>query len=200
VNLRELAKRVARGAAHVVVFPAVVSYGCRSLLLGSERALQPTSQWMSLIPGLTGQYLRRAFLSRALAECDRTAVIEYGTTFCRAGTRIGPNVYIGVRCHLGLVHLERDVLVASGVHIPSGGNTHAIDDLTQPIREQSRDERLVTVGAGAWIGERAVIMADVGANAVVGAGAVVTRAVPAWAVSVGVPARVLRRRNLGAAV
>jgi acetyltransferase-like isoleucine patch superfamily enzyme len=177
-----------------------VSFKARSVLVGRDRALQPTSQWMSLIPGLTGQYLRRAFLSRALAECDRTAVIEYGTTFCRAGARVGPHVYIGIRCHLGLIHLERDVLVASGVHIPSGGNTHGIDDVTRPIREQSGDERLVRVGAGAWIGERAVIMADVGADAVVGAGAVVTRPVPAWAVSAGVPARVLRRRNLGAAV
>ena len=70
MNLRELAKGVARGAAHVVVFPAVVSFACRSILLGPDRALQPTSQWMSLIPGLSGQYLRRAFLSRALAECD----------------------------------------------------------------------------------------------------------------------------------
>jgi len=200
VTLRELAKSAARGAAHVAVFPVVVSFALRSVLLGPDRALQPTSQWMSLIPGLSGQYLRRAFLSRALAECDSSAVIEFGTTFCRAGTRIGPDVYIGVRCHLGLVHLERDVLVASGVHIPSGGGTHGIDDLTRPIREQSRNERMVRVGAGAWIGERAVIMADVGPDAVVGAGAVVTRPVPAWAVSAGVPARVLRRRNLGAAV
>ena len=200
MTLRELAKSAARGAAHVAVFPAVVSFKLRAVLLGPDRALQPTSQWMSLIPGLTGQYLRRAFLSRALAACDRSAVIEYGTTFCRAGARVGPHVYIGVRCHLGLVDLDHDVLVASGVHIPSGSNTHNIDDVTQPIREQSRDERMVRVGAGSWIGERAVIMADVGANAVVGAGAVVTRPVPAWAVSAGVPARVLRRRNLGAAV
>ena len=200
MTLRELAKSAARGAAHVAVFPAVVSFACRSILLDRDRALQPTSQWMSLIPGLTGQYLRRAFLSRALAQCDKSAVIEHGTTFCRAGSRIGPNVYIGVRCHLGLVDVERDVLIASGVHIPSGANTHGIDDPVQPIREQSRAERAVRIGAGAWIGERAVIMSDVGADAVVGAGAVVTKPVPSWAVSAGVPAKVLRRRNLGAVV
>ena len=200
MTAREFVKAGARAAAHVVVFPAVVSFVVRARVMDADRALQATSQWMAMIPGLTGQYLRRAFLSHALAECHPTAVIEHGTTFARAGSRIEANVYVGVRCHLGLVHLERDVLVASGVHIPSGANTHNIDEVQVPIREQGRGERLVRIGAGAWIGERAVIMADVGADAVVGAGAVVTKAVPAWAVSAGVPARVLRRRNLGAAV
>lgn len=200
MSLREAVKTAVRGVAHVVVFPAVVSFAVRSKIVGRDRALQPTSQWMSLIPGLTGQYLRRAFLARALAQCDPTAVVEYGTTFCRAGARLEANVYVGIGCHLGLVHLERDVLVASGVHMPSGSNTHDIADATRPIREQSRAERLVRIGAGAWIGESAVVMADVGPDAVVGAGAVVTRPIPAWAVSAGVPARVLRQRNLGAAV
>lgn len=200
MSLREFVKAAARAIAHVAVFPVVVSFALRSTLMDADRALQGTSQWMAMIPGVPGQYLRRAFLSHALAACDPTAVIEHGTTFSRAGTRIDANVYIGVRCHLGLVHLERDVLVASGVHMPSGANTHSIDDLSVAIREQGRDERMVHIGAGAWVGERAVVMADVGADAVVGAGAVVTRPVPAWAVSAGVPARVLRRRNIGAAV
>ena len=126
--LRDILKATARGAAHMVVFPITVSFFVRARLFGRDRALQATSQWMSLIPGLTGQYLRRAFLARALARCAPTAVIEHGTTFARAGARIDDRVYIGVRCHLGLVHLEEDVLVASGVHIPSGGSTHGIDE------------------------------------------------------------------------
>ena len=34
---------------------------------------------------------------------------------------------------------------------------------------------LVRIGAGAWIGSAAVVMADVGANSIVGAGSVVTK-------------------------
>jgi virginiamycin A acetyltransferase len=200
MNLRELAKTTARGAAQIAVAPVVASFAVRSRILGRDLALQSTSQWMALIPGLTGQYLRRAFLSHALDACHSTVVIEFGTTLSRANTRLDAHVYIGVGCRLGLVHVERDVLIASGVHVPSGASTHGFDDTSQPIREQGRAEQLVRIGAGAWIGERAVVMADVGREAVVGAGAVVTRPVPAWAVSAGVPARVLRRRNISEAV
>jgi virginiamycin A acetyltransferase len=195
VTVREFAKALVRGAAHVAVAPIVASFMIRARLVGRDRALQSTSQWMSLIPGLAGQYLRRAFLCRALDACHKTVVIEFGTTFCRAGSRLDENAYIGVRCHLGLVHVERDVLIASGVHIPSGGTTHGIDDTTKPIREQPRQERLVRIGYGSWIGEGAVILADIGHDAVIGAGAVVTRAIPSWTVSAGIPARVLHTRG-----
>ena len=50
------------------------------------------------------------------------------------------------------------------------------------------------IGAGSWIGSGAIVMADVGANAVVGAGAVVTKPVPDAVVAAGVPATVIRTR------
>ena len=92
---------------------------------------------LSLLPGLAGQYLRQAFLAWTLAECDPTAVIGFGVLFSKAGARIGPNVYIGPCCHIGLAHIERDALLAAGVHVTSGARTHGIDDLSRPIREQS---------------------------------------------------------------
>jgi virginiamycin A acetyltransferase len=85
--------------------------------------------------------------------------------------------------------------VAAGVHIPSGPSTHGIDDLSVPIREQPGAQRMVRVGAGAWIGSAAVIMADVGRHAVVGAGSVVTRELPDAVLAAGVPARVIRVRG-----
>lgn len=200
LTLRHGAKAAARAVAHVLVSPLAASFYLRSRLLGRDRALQSTSDWMALIPGLSGQYLRRAFFTHALDFCHPTVVVESGTTLSRAGARLEAHVYIGAGCRMGLVHIERDVLIASGVHVPSGASTHEFADTSQPIREQARTEQMVRIGAGAWIGECAVVMADVGAEAVVGAGAVVTRPVPRWTVSAGVPARVLRQRNLGEAV
>jgi virginiamycin A acetyltransferase len=195
VTLREGVKAAARGVAFVSVLPALASFAVRARILSRDRAMQSSSEWLALVPGLTGQYLRRAFYSRVLAHCHHTVAIESGTIFSRAGTRLDEHVYIGAGCRLGLVHVERDVLIASGVHIPSGASTHQVDDLTTAIREQPRGERLVRIGSGSWIGEASLVMADVGHDAVVGAGAVVTRPVPAWCIAAGVPARVIRRRG-----
>jgi virginiamycin A acetyltransferase len=195
MNIRDVMKAAARGAAHVVVSPLLVSFAIRGRLLGRDRALEASTQWLSLVPGVTGEYLRRAYLSHTIAACHETAVVGFGTTFSRCGARIDANVYVGPGGHLGLVHIERDVLVAAGVHIPSGSKTHRIDDPAQPIREQANGERLVRIGAGCWIGEAAVVMADVGRDTVVGAGSVVTRPLPARCIAAGVPARVLRMRD-----
>jgi virginiamycin A acetyltransferase len=192
---RDLLKKTARGAALVAVSPCLLSFAIRRRVLGADRALQSSSQALSLVPGLAGQYLRRAFLSVALESCAATAVVEFGTTFSQQAARLDEHVYVGPFCTLGRVHLERDVLVASGVHIPSGAHTHGTSESVVPIREQEDGRRLVTIGAGSWIGARAVVLADVGRNCVIGAGAVVTAAVPDDSVAVGVPARVVRSRT-----
>ena len=93
------------------------------------------------------------------------------------------------------MHLERDVLVAAGVHIPSGPNTHGTADQSAPIRDQPGNRRLVRVGAGSWIGSNAVVLADVGRNTIVAAGAVVTQPLPDGVIAGGVPARVIRERH-----
>jgi acetyltransferase-like isoleucine patch superfamily enzyme len=121
--------------------------------------------------------------------------VEFGTLFSQADTEIDENVYVGPHCHLGLVHLERDVLLAAGVHIPSGPETHGTARLDTPIREQPGRPVKVRIGAGAWIGSAAGVMADVGRDTVVAAGAVVTKPLPDRVVAGGVPARVLKHRD-----
>ena len=194
LNLREPIKALARGAALAVAFPSVLSFRIRSQVLGADRALEGSSQAWALVPGLAGQYLRRAFLSRAVAHCAPSATVEFGTIFSAAGVRLDENVYVGPRCHLGLVHIERDALLAAGVHVPSGARTHGIDNPSAPIREQPGEKALIRIGAGSWIGSAAIVMADVGRDTVVGAGAVVTHPLPDRSIAAGVPARVIRRR------
>jgi acetyltransferase-like isoleucine patch superfamily enzyme len=192
--LREFVKALARAAALVLVTPSLFFYSLKRVVFGRDRALESSSQKLSLIAGLRGEYMRRAFLARVIARCAPRSVIGFGVLFSRTGARIDDHVYIGPRCHLGLVHLERDVLLAAGVHIPSGGHIHGTDP-TRPIREQEGAPRLVRIGAGSWIGSNAVVLADVGSNTIVGAGAVVTRPVPSGVVVAGVPARIVKQRT-----
>lgn len=193
--MRDALKGLARALASAAVSPALVSYAIRRRLLGADRAIEGSTQALAMVPGLLGDYLRRAFLAHALAHCDPSATVQFGTIFSQAGARIDANVYVGPRCHLGLVHLERDVLLAAAVHVPSGSRTHGIDDLDRPIREQAGVRSVVRIGEGTWVGSAAIVLADVGQHCVIGAGAVVTSPIPDFAVAAGIPARVIRSRR-----
>jgi virginiamycin A acetyltransferase len=188
-------KTVMRGVAAVVTLPAVATMQLRAVFVGIDKAFQGSTEWLAQVPGLTGEYVRRAFLAWTCAGCGPDVVVGAGTVFSTVRVRIDGNAYVGPQCNIGWAHIERDALLASGVHVPSGPDTHGTARLDIPMRDQAGAPRQVRIGEGAWIGNAAVIMADVGRHAIVGAGAVVTKPIPDFAVAAGVPARVLRSRR-----
>ena len=112
------------------------------------------------------------------------------------GIRLGQGVEIncfGFIDGSGGVDIEERTLVGPGVRIIT--YQHAFDG-REPICMQDSVTAPVRIGRDVWIGANVVIMSGVtiGEGAVVGAGAVVSRDIPAWAVAVGVPAKVLRYR------
>jgi len=189
-----VAKQLARGLCQILVLPIVGSTALRGALTGRDRSFSATMEWLALLPGLPGQYIRRAYLTAVTEGCGDETVIGPGTLFSSRRVRIDHNAYVGPHCDIGWAHIERDVLIAAGVHIPSGPITHGVARLDVPIRDQAGDPRKVTIGEGAWIGNGAVIMADVGRHAIVAAGAVVTKPIPDWSIAAGIPARVVRSR------
>ena len=194
-DLKDVVKTIVHYLCVILVSPALVGYWLSAFAFGRNRALEGWSQAFAPLPGVPGVYLRRAFLSFVLARCHRTAEVHFGTLFSQAGAVLDENVYVGPNCHLGLVYLEKDVLLAAGVHVPSGGKTHFIDDPEVPIRNQGGIRSLVTIGEGAWIASGSVVMADVGKGTVVGAGSVVTKPLPDHVVAAGVPAKIIRSRR-----
>ncbi len=193
--MKGFVKSAADRLALLLVLPAFLCYRLAGWLIGAEQAFPGWSQAFALIPGLTGTYMRRAFYRLVLPRCDPGCCLCFGTVFAHPTAEVGRNVYVGVYCCLGTVTIEDDVLISSHVSIPSGGKQHGIDRLDLPIREQPGIWSRVTIGRDSWIGDRAVVLADVGHHCVIGAGSVVTEPIPDYAVAVGVPAKVVRFRN-----
>jgi acetyltransferase-like isoleucine patch superfamily enzyme len=171
-----------------------------TLRLPKTRVFPGFSQAISLLPGVTGEFVRRAFYRLVLPECGAAACISFGTVFSHPTACVGRNVYIGIGCMIGDVTLEDDVLVGSHVSIINGRRQHSIERLDVPVREQVGVYPRVTIGADTWIGDRAIVTCDVGRHCVVGAGAVVVKPVPDFAIVAGNPARVVgdRREVAGA--
>ena len=193
--MRSLAKRALGGIALIAVLPAFVLYRLAAMVVGEEQAFPGWSQLFSLVPGVSGVFLRRAFYRLVLASCAPDACLTFGTIFAHPGARVGRGVYVGAFCVLGEVVLEDDVLLASHVSVTSGPRQHAIERLDIPIRQQKGTWQQVTIGRDSWIGEHAVVMASVGRHCVIGAGAVVVKPIPDFAIAVGVPAKVIGYRR-----
>jgi acetyltransferase-like isoleucine patch superfamily enzyme len=193
--MRRIAKSAFNSLAAVLILPALALYVASCAVLGKQAALQSWAQCLCLIPGVSGVFLRRAFYRVALARFAGEPHVGFGSMFSQPSAQVSAGVYIGNFCSIGWASIGADTLIASYVSILSGGRQHRIDDPTVPIRRQSGTIDCVHIGENSWIGERAVIMADIGRNCVIGAGAVVTRPIPDNSVAVGAPARVVRTRN-----
>jgi maltose O-acetyltransferase len=111
----------------------------------------------------------------------------------------GSHLRIGARCfaNFGLVALDvapitigDDVQIGPNVQLLTP--THPVEP--EPRRDKWEAAEPITIGDNVWLGGGAIVLPGVtiGENTVVGAGAVVTRDLPANAVAVGNPARVVR--------
>jgi acetyltransferase-like isoleucine patch superfamily enzyme len=193
--VKRATKLLVHGLALLLVLPAFLLYRAGALALGEQKAFAGWSQAFSLLPGLMGVYLRRAFYRLVLPRCEEGACLGFAVIFSHPTAEVGRNVYVGPFCCLGDVTLEDDVLLGSHVSVMNGAAQHGTQRLDIPIREQPGVWPRVTIGRDSWVGDRAIILADIGKHCVIGAGSVVTRPVPDYAVAVGSPARVIRYRD-----
>lgn len=193
--LRRL-KRITNAAALVAVSPAVLTFHFFNWLRPDavDATTQGYSQCFSLIPGVIGVILRRAFYRQILSTCARDCTVSFGTIVATRDIVIGEGTYIGAHCNIGHVVIGRDVLIGSNVTVLSGKHQHTFSRLDIPIRFQGGRYDSVRIGDDVWIGNAAVVMADIGDHSVIAAGAVVVHPVLARTVVAGNPARVIATR------
>jgi acetyltransferase-like isoleucine patch superfamily enzyme len=187
-------KRLVHLAALTLVSPLYVLYRLNSLLLSPEASIQGLSQLLSLVPGQPGNLLRAGFYHLTLQRCSLDCTISFGTIFSTPFCEIGSHVYIGAYCVISDCSIGNDSLLGSHVHVISGKHAHGFEASATPMRLQPASRSVVRIGADSWIGNGAVLMADVGTGCVIGAGSVVTRPVEAQAIAAGNPARTIRTR------
>jgi acetyltransferase-like isoleucine patch superfamily enzyme len=135
-----------------------------------------------------------------------------------AGIRIGNGVFVGrntiLSCKNGDIELADganigfncEIFSASRVRVGAGvlmaaygyviGGDHDFSDPSKSVLDQTRVSAGVTIGDGVWMGAGAKVLdgVTIGNDSVIGAAAVVREDVPARAVAVGIPARVVSTR------
>jgi acetyltransferase-like isoleucine patch superfamily enzyme len=119
---------------------------------------------------------------------------------CHEGTlSVGDKSVLGrgvsVNCYLD-VEIGASSLFADDIYVSDFD--HKFADLTLPIKDQGISKARVRIEPDVWIGTKVTVTSGVviGQGAVVGANAVVTRDLPAYSISVGVPARVIKDRRI----
>ena len=190
-----LIKKLAGTISLIFSLPFWLAFSATSIVCGRERIFPSFSQLLCILPGITGQFLRRSFYRLTLSQCSPDCCICFGALFSHTGAQIGRRVYIGPNSMIGSVKIENDVLIGSNVSIINGNQQHGISRLDIPIRDQPGTYPNITVGKDSWIGDRSIVMANIGKHCVIGAGSVVTKNIPDYSIAFGNPARVIRDRR-----
>jgi len=193
--LKQLIKQASFTIAAIVISPITALYFVIKIFIKSDALLSGFSQFLSLIPGKVGVYLRAGFYRFTLTSCYPDAVISFLVLFSQRDIEIESGVYIGPQCNIGRCKIGENTLLGSGVHIMSGKGQHNFNDLSKPIKDQGGKFEKVTIGCGSWLGNGALIMANVGKHCVVAAGSVVINDIKDYSIVAGNPAKVIKRLN-----
>lgn len=190
--MKKIIKKTLFLLAAIVMLPFTISYRILDLVLKNDELFAGFSQLLSLIPTKVGNYLRPGFYRFAITHCDEDAVISFLTLFSHKDTEIEQGVYIGPQSNIGSCIIKSNTILGSGVHIMSGKEQHSFDELDTPIKDQGGRFTKISVGSGSWVGNNALIMANIGKNCVVAAGSVVINDVEDYSIVAGNPARVIK--------
>lgn len=179
-------------ALAVAAVPAATCWLEHRLTPGGEALFAFWAHLFALLPGHPGQFCRRAFYVLTLDSCSLQSSIGFGAFFSRRGARVEADVYIGPYAVIGNARIREGSLIGTRASLLSGSSQHQMDDQGRWTPSRPDHFTMIELGPHAWVGEAAIIMADVGEGSVVAAGAVVSAAVPPMVTVAGNPARFVR--------
>ncbi len=176
------------------------------------------------IPGGIGFYMRSFYYQKRMVKTFKNNRFESGFKMeYPRNIQLGSNSYFGSNCKIFATELSKvkigsrasfnanvminargkgkiiigdNVLIGPNVVIRS--NNHSFDTTKFPIIDQGMIEGEIIINDDVWIGSNAVILPNckIGKGVIVAAGAVVTSDVESYSVVGGVPANLIKKRDL----
>ena len=190
--MRQLLVRLLNGLSLIATSVAAVTCWLGRTSGRSDLVYSFWTHVFASIPGYPGMLLRRAFYRWTLQRCAADVTIEFGALITQRRAALGPGVYVGPYALVGWADIGAQTLVGSRASLLSGGNQHQWSpDGWTPTGPTSLAQ--IVIGSRTWIGEGAILMANVGSGCMVAAGAVVSAGVPDGVMVAGNPARFVRR-------
>jgi virginiamycin A acetyltransferase len=187
-SLRALLKGTLHAVSLCLAFPAALTSGFGRF----ESSFHFWAQFLALLPGLPGEYLRAAYYRLTLTKFGPDSRISFGTFLAHPQASIGRQVYVGSYSIIGRTTIGDRTQIASGVQILSGRRQHGRGGDGRMMSSDHGAFETVAIGPDCWLGAGAIIAAGVGAGSTIGAGAIVVSPIPEGVVAVGNPARVIR--------
>lgn len=139
--------------------------------------------------------IRGFLVKNYLLKCGRKPRVKHGAEISPNAT-LGNDSELGTRCLVQAnVHIGDNVIMGPDIKIYS--RNHKFDRLDLPIQQQGKNYYQTYIGNDVWLGANVIVTAGckIGNHVIVAAGAVVTKDIPDYAISGGVPAKVLKYRN-----
>ena len=155
--------------------------------------------WLKFAPFSPAMRLRNRLYRRVLNHMGPNCNITDAVTITSP-----ENVSLGERVSIheySVLGGSGDIVIGDRVAIANSctliSESHIFSDPNKPIKEQGLTAQPITIGDDVWLGARVTVLGNVtiGPGAVIGAGSVVSRDIPANAIAVGVPCRVIGQRG-----
>lgn len=151
-------------------------------------------------------WMRKIEIPRNFAdiEIESLCSLDRGVVLLCTGEALShPKIYIGAHTYINRnTFLDAIESLRIGQNCAIGPNCYITDhdhgsDLKLPPLKQPMIAKPTQIGNSVWIGANVTILKGVtiGDRTIVGAGSVVTRDLPANAIAVGVPAKVIKYRS-----
>ncbi len=193
--MKRIIKQIFYGIFYILVLPAGILSQLFKIILGSEIVFEFFSQSFSLVPGILGIPVRACFYKQTLKKCSINLETLFGCRITKMGCELGDRVAIGAYTSVGLCEIGDYTVISSYTSILSGARQHDFSKSDKSVLDGPEFYSRLKIGRRVFIGEKSLIMADLGNDCIIGGGSVVVKEIPSGKIAVGNPAKVIKDRE-----